>query len=472
MIDINNLNIKELHKLYNEKKVTVKEIVDLYLENIKTKNPDINAYLEVYNDIDDYVKIAQDKIDKGEATFLTGVPVAIKDNMLFKGHIVSAGSKMLENYVAPYTSSTVQSLLNQGVVIIGRTNMDEFAMGSSTESSSYGITKNPLDTSLVPGGSSGGSAAAVAMNGALISFGSDTGGSIRQPAAFCGLVGLKPTYGTVSRHGLIAMSSSLDQIGPISKNVDDAEIAFEALNDMDTMDSTLTSINTRNKFKKEFKKRIGIPRDFIKDGVDENIMKVFNKTVESLKNNGYEIKDISLPLTPLSLAVYYVLMPAEVSSNLARFDGIRFGFHPEDMEMNLNDMYENIRTNGFGKEVRRRCILGSFILSHGYYDAYYNKAVLLKKAITNEFINAFNNVDIILLPTTPGMPFKFGEKSGSPLAMYLADLFTAPGNISGIPGISIPVKGEDLIPVGIQALAAHFNEEHLFTIGRDIEKIK
>lgn len=470
MIDIHTLTISELHTAYTNKELTVAEVVSSYMKNIEEKNKTINAYVEVFKDTDQYIKIAQEKIDAGQATFLTGVPLAIKDNMLWAGHTASAGSHMLENYIASYTSPIITELLLQGAIILGRTNMDEAAMGSSTETSYYGKTLNPLDIERVPGGSSGGSAAAVASDMALIALGSDTGGSIRQPAAFCGLVGIKPTYGSVSRYGLIAMASSFDQIGPLAKTVNDAEIIFNALCIPDSMDSTLVPATKRNTYKKEFKKRIGIPRDFIKDGVDPLIMDVFNKTVDGLKNQGYEVTDIELPLTPLSLAVYYVIQPAEVSSNLGRFDGLRFGFHPDGVIKDLNEYYEHVRTNGFGKEVRMRCILGAFILSHGYYDAYYRKAVALQQAIKSEFVNAFENVDIILLPTAPGMPFKFGEKTGSPLAMYLEDLFTAPGNITGIPGISIPVK-TDTLPVGVQAYAAHFNEEHLFAIGRDIEKL-
>lgn len=472
MIDLNTLSIKELHELYINKKISVKEVVDLYLENIKQKNTQINAYVEVFTDLDEYIKIAQEKINNGTATFLTGVPMAIKDNMLFKGHIASAGSHMLSNYIASYSSPIVEELLNQGVVILGRTNMDEFAMGSSTETSYYGKTLNPLDITRVPGGSSGGSSASIAMGGALVALGSDTGGSIRQPAAFCNLVGMKPTYGTVSRYGLIAMASSFDQIGPMAKNVDDAEILFNALCIPDKNDTTLVPSIKRNEFKKEFKKKIGIPREFIKNGLDPVVEQGFNKTVDGLKNMGYEIIDIDLPLTPLSLAVYYVIQPAEVSSNLGRFDGLRFGYHPQNVINDLNEYYKNVRTNGFGNEVKNRCILGAFILSHGYYDAYYRKAITLQNAIKQEFVNAFKDIDIILLPTTPGMPFKLGEKSNDPLAMYLEDLFTAPGNIAGIPGISVPMNVDgSTLSVGIQAYAGHFNDEHLFIIGRDIEKI-
>lgn len=472
MLNLNTLNIKDLHKLYINKEITVAEVVDLYLKNIEEKNKDINAYVEVFTDLDEYINTAQNKIDSNQSTLMTGVPIAIKDNMLYKGHIASASSNMLKNYVASYSSPVVEELINQGAVILGRTNMDEFAMGSSTETSYYGKTLNPLDESRVPGGSSGGSVASVASNMALVSLGSDTGGSIRQPAAFCGLVGMKPTYGTVSRYGLIAMASSFDQIGPITKTVDDNEILFNTLCAFDKYDATIIPQSKRLSYKKEFKKTIGIPQDFIKSGLDPIVKQGFEETVKGLKDMGYNIVDIELPLTPLSLAVYYIIQPAEVSSNLGRFDGLRFGYHPENVINDLNKHYEDVRTNGFGKEVKNRCILGAFILSHGYYDAYYGKAMALKRAIKNEFIKAFNDVDIILLPTTPALPFKFGEKSNDPLAMYLEDLFTAPGNITGAPGISVPVNvsGSNL-PVGIQAYASHFNEEHLFIIGRDIEKL-
>lgn len=472
MEDLKNFDIKTLHSAYITGKTKVHDVVYAYINRIKEKDGDIHAFLEIFDDVDVYIKKAQDMIDSGNANFLTGIPIAIKDNMLWSGHKVSSGSKMLTGYVASYTSPVITELLNQGVVIIGRTNMDEFAMGSSTENSAFGPTKNPIDPSYVPGGSSGGSAAAVAMDGAVFSIGSDTGGSIRQPAAFCGLVGLKPTYGAVSRYGLVAMSSSLDEIGPFTKTVADSKLVFDVLNYYDKNDATLISKQKQQDFKKDFKKVIGIPRDFIKEGVDPEILKSFNETIEKLKQSGYTIKDINLPLTPLSLAVYYIIQPAEVSSNLSRFDGIRYGYNSPDKYKDLWDFYKNNRSQGLGKEVRRRSILGAYILSHGYYDAYYNKARLLQNAIKQEFVDIFNSVDIVLLPTTATMPFKFGDKSESPLSMYLADLFTAPANIAGLPAISVPVKNpESIFPVGIQAIAPHFNEEFLFTLGEDIEKL-
>jgi aspartyl-tRNA(Asn)/glutamyl-tRNA(Gln) amidotransferase subunit A len=469
MIDIDNLTIKDLHEIYVSGQATVKEVIDLFGERIDKKNKEINAYIEVFTDLDDQIKKAQQMIDSGQANFLTGVPVAIKDNMLYMGHHVSAGSKILEGYTAPYSSPVVLKLIESGSIIMGRTNMDEFAMGSSTETSAYGNTLNPVDINRVPGGSSGGSAAAVAMGGALLAIGSDTGGSIRQPAAFCGIVGMKPTYGMVSRYGLIAMASSLDQIGPFTKNCVDAEIAFNVINFSEPHDLTLIPEIERQNLKKKLGKKIGIPRDFIKEGVDSDVSSAFNNTIDSLKKIGYEIVDIDLPLTPLSLAVYYILMPAEVSSNLARFDGIRYGSLPKELKADsITDFYKKVRTSLFGGEVRRRSILGAFILSHGYYDAYYNKARKLQMAITREFGKAFNDVDAILLPTTPTTAFKIGERSESPLSMYLADLFTAPANIAGLPAISVPIKSETL-PVGIQIITPKGNDEYLFTIGRDIE---
>ncbi len=471
MIDLNNLTIKNLHEMYTSKSVTVREVVDAYKQNIIDKNQDLNVYLEVFDDIDEQVKRAEEIFTNGKANFMTGVPLAIKDNMLYKGHRVSSASKMLENYVATYSSPVIEKLIESGAVILGRTNMDEFAMGASTENSGFGVTKNPLDTTLVPGGSSGGSAAAVAANMALCAIGSDTGGSIRQPAAFCGVVGMKPTYGTVSRYGLIAMASSLDQIGPFAKNTEDAEILFNFLNFYDKNDATVIPMDKRNAERTEFRKRIGVPKSFIAEGVDTKVMEYFNKTIDTLKNSGYEIVDVDLPLTPLSLAVYYILMPAEVSSNLARFDSIRYGSVDNVDSASVSDFYKHNRSKFLGAEARRRSILGAFILSHGYYDAYYNKAIKIQKAITKEFMEAFKDVDAIMLPTTPTMPFKIGEKSDSPLSMYLADLFTAPANIAGLPAISVPVQTENNLKVGIQIIAPKFADKILFSLGSEIEKL-
>ena len=468
-IDLKNLTIEKAHEHLKNGDFTVLELANAYLEVINKKNPEINAYIEIYDDIEEQAKIAQEKFANNTATLMTGIPVALKDNMLREGFVSSCGSKSLENYKATYNAFVVDELKNQGVVFLGRANMDEFAMGSSTETSAFGITKNPLDTSRVPGGSSGGSVAAVAMDGALCALGTDTGGSIRQPASFCNLVGLKPTYGNVSRGGIIALASSLDQVGPITKNVRDAEILYNAISAYDKLDSTSTPIEKRLK-PEAIKKRLGVPREFLKgEGIDGEVLKNFQESCEKLGKMGYEIVDVSLPLIKYSLAVYYILQPAEASSNLARYDGLRYGHHEEGKD--LLDVYKRNRGKGFGKEVRRRILLGTYILSHGYYDAYYNASVLVRKAIRKELMNAFNDVDAIITPTSPFLPFKFGEKSKDPVSMYLSDIFLAPGNIAGIPAISVPSgKNETGLPYGLQIMAPFLREDILFTVGKDFER--
>jgi len=470
-----NINLKELtiskaHESLKNREFSVRDLVDAYLDVIKEKNSDINAYLEVYNDIDDQVKIAEEMFKNGTVTLMTGIPIAIKDNMLCVGHIASASSKILGGYTATYDAGVIRQLKDQGVVILGRTNMDEFAMGSSTETSAYGNTKNPLDTSCVPGGSSGGSVSAVAMNAALVSLGSDTGGSIRQPASFTGLVGLKPTYGTVSRSGIISMASSLDQVGPIGKNVEDVEILFNSINGYDKLDSTCIPIENRKILNSPMTKRLGVPREFLSgEGIDKDVLENFEKSCEKLKKQGYEIIDVSLPLIKYSLAVYYILMPAEVSSNLARYDGIRYGLSVEADK--LFDVYSKTRGRGFGKEVRRRLLLGTYILSYGYYDAYYNSAIKVRSAIKNELANIFLSVDAIITPTAPCLPFKFNEKTKDPIAMYMSDLFTVPANIAEIPAISIPSGlSEKGLPYGLHIMAPFLREDILFSIGKDFEK--
>lgn len=470
MIDLKNLTIQSAHESLKKGSFTVTDLVNAYLEVINTKNKNINAYVEVYSDVVNQARIAEAMFKDGTATLMTGIPVSIKDNMLFDGHIASAGSKILEKYKATYDAGVIKQLKDQGAVLIGRTNMDEFAMGSSTETSAYGITRNPLDESRVPGGSSGGAVASVAMDGALVALGSDTGGSIRQPASFCSLVGLKPTYGTVSRSGIIAMGSSLDQVGPLGKNVSDVEIVFNSINAYDSLDSTSIPKEKRGA-QSPLKKKLGVPREFLKgDGIDKDILANFEESCKKLEEAGYELVDISLPLIKYSLAVYYILMPAEVSSNLARYDGIRYGL--SESASKLFDVYAKSRGKGFGKEVQRRILLGTYILSHGYYDAYYNNAVKVREAIKTELENAFKEVDGIITPTSPSMPFKFGDKSNDPVAMYMSDLFAVPANIAFIPAISIPSgKNADGLPFGIQIMAPAFREDILFTIGKDFEKL-
>ncbi len=457
--------IEDTHKALTDKTLTVRALVDEYLSVIEEKNTDINAYLEIFDDIDAQVVRAQSMFDIGTATLLTGIPVAMKDNMLVKGHVASASSKMLENYIASYDGTVARILKEHGAVLIGRTNMDEFAMGSSTENSAFGRTKNPLDTTRVPGGSSGGASAAVAMGGALVSLGSDTGGSIRQPAAFCGLVGMKPTYGTISRHGLIAMASSLDQIGPMTHTVRDAEILFDTLSVHDPMEATSVPLEKRISGHIE-KKKIGVPRSMIeREGLDPEILATFDASLTKLTSLGYEIIDVEMPIAEHALAVYYILQPAEVSSNLARFDGIRYGF--SSPESSLSDVYDISRGKGFGKEVRRRIILGAYILSHGYYDAYYTKALAVRSMLEKEFETLFETVDMIATPTSPFLPFVAGEKNSDPLAMYMSDFFAVPANIAGIPAISLPAGfAKNGLPIGLQLMAPKFADKMLFACGK------
>ncbi|MBY0376607.1 aspartyl/glutamyl-tRNA amidotransferase subunit A, partial [Patescibacteria group bacterium] len=357
-----------------------------------------------------------------------------------------------------------------GAVLIGRTNMDEFAMGSSTQTSAYGVTRNPLDPTRVPGGSSGGSAAAVAGGMVLVSLGTETCGSVREPAAFCGLVGLKPTYGGVSRNGIIAMGNSLDQVSPFGKNINDVEIIFNAISRYDAEDSTSVPEHLRYYEKKPVKK-IGVPWHLFKEGVDPEVTANFNESIEKLKNAGYEIVDIELPHSPYSLAVYYIIMPAEVSTNLSRFDGVRYGYSDKEAK-NLAELYAKSRGKGFGKEARRRILLGSYVLSHGYHDAYYNKAIKVREKIKAEVIEAFKKVDLILTPTVPFLPFKIGEKMDNPVAMYLCDIFSAPANLAGVPSMAIPSgKNSDGLPFSIQFMAPHFAENSLFEVGKKFQEL-
>lgn len=468
-IDISRLTIKEAHEYLKSNQITVADLVGEYLKNIKEKNNDINAYLEVYKDVMDQIESAQNIFNSGKATLLTGIPVAIKDNMLYKGHIASASSKILENYHATYDSFVVKQLKNAGAVIVGRTNMDEFAMGSSNETSAFGRTLNPLDYSRVPGGSSGGSCAAVAMNGALVSLGTDTGGSIRQPASFCGLVGMKPTYGAISRNGIISLSNSFDQVGPIGKTVEDVEVLFGFLKGYDDKDSTSAPIEMRKPKNEKMGKKLGVPRDFLRgEGVDKEVLANFDEACKKLESKGYEIIDISLPLMKYSLAVYYIVQPAEASSNLARYDGIKYGGKIDSQ--NLSEVYKKTRGKLFGKEVRRRIMLGTYILSKGHTDQFYKKAYALKKEIKNELNNVFKDVDAIITPSCPFPPFRFGEKSKDPVSMYLSDLFLVPANIGDLPAISLPSgKNSDGMPMGLHIMAPMWREDILFCIGKDFE---
>lgn len=471
MSDITKLSLVEARKKLDTKEFSAVELTESYLENIKKNNPDIHAYLEVFDDAKKQAEDADARIAKGETHPLLGIPLAIKDNILIQGRTVSGASKILEHYKATYDATVISKFKEQGAVFLGRTNMDEFAMGSSTENSAFGPTKNPRDTSRVPGGSSGGSAAAVAGELALVGIGSDTGGSIRQPAALCGVVGLKPTYGSVSRHGLMAMGSSLDVIGPIAKTVDDAEIIFTALKGWDNMDST-TIPDDRESVQQKKKYTIGVPRTFLASGVDPDVLQAFEKGLDVYKKMGHEVVDVELPTLPYALAVYYIIMPAEVSANLARFDGVRYGLHVDGVDR--IDDYRQTRGAGFGKEVRRRIFLGTYVLSSGYYDAYYGKAMQARNRIRRDVLTAFTEVDAIATPTTPSPAFKFGEKTSDPLAMYLEDIFTVSANIVGIPALSVPcgtvMRENTELPVGLQLMAPDLGETTLFTLGNILTK--
>jgi aspartyl-tRNA(Asn)/glutamyl-tRNA(Gln) amidotransferase subunit A len=464
MIDLATLTIEKAHTLLTNKELTVRELVDLYLKEIEKNNTRLNAYLEIYDDIDEQIAVAEKLFAENKATQLTGIPFALKDNILFKDHKASAASKILEGYTATYDSTVVERLRKEGVIFLGRTNMDEFAMGSSTETSAYGITRNPLDEEYVPGGSSGGSASAVASNMALVALGSETCGSIRQPSAFCGLVGFKPTYGAVSRYGLIAMGSSLDQVGPFGKTVSDVEIIHTAMSAHDPHDATSVPENARTYAYGTAKKKIGVPVECFDEGIDPEIRASFSRSLDVFKSFGYEIVELSLTYLKYSLPVYYILMPAESSTNLARFDGMRYG--PRIEKSSLLETYLSSRGEGLGREVRRRILLGTYVLSHGYYDAYYGKAIKVRDAITKEMKESFNDVDFIVTPTTPTLPFKFGEKMSNPIAMYMSDIFSAPANLSGCPAIALPSDKEGNFYHSIQITAPWWGEDHLFTISK------
>lgn len=472
-IDIKNLTIRQARKDLDSLKYSSLELCLAFVEEARIKNKEINAYLEIFDDIEEQAKIADKMIASKQAKMLTGIPCAIKDNILIQGRISSSSSKILEKYVAPYDATVIKKLREQGVIFVGRANMDEFAMGGSTENSAFGPSKNPFDTERVAGGSSGGSAAIVAMNGALFALGSDTGGSIRQPSAFCGLVGLKPTYGRVSRFGVMAMGSSLDQIGPICKNIDDTKLVYDIIRGNDPKDGTTIGDDTYSRQRIGKKKCIiGVPRDFLKgDGIDPQVMNAFENKLARLKDQGYEIKDIKLPNISYSLMVYYIVMPAEVSSNMARYDGMKYGMHIGGK--NVIEDYFKTRGAGLGKEVKRRILLGTYVLSSGYYDAYYNRALAVRKMITDDFHKAFEEVDIIVTPTTPSPAFKIGEKTNDPVAMYLEDIFTVTANLTGMPAISIPSgfskKDNKDLPVAIQLTARLGDEGSLFEVGKDIE---
>ena len=466
-MELTDLSAQAIAKGLRAKEFSAVDVTRAHLNKISEKNTELNAFLEVFDDAEANAKAADDVLaEEGERAHpLTGVPLAVKDNILIKGKKVSAASKMLENYVATYDATAISKLKAANAVVLGRTNMDEFAMGSSTEHSAFGPTKNPHDTARVPGGSSGGSAAAVASHMAPIALGSETCGSIRQPSSLCGLVGFKPTYGAVSRSGLIAMGSSLDQIGPFARNVRDAELLYNTIRGQDVLDGTTIPDFPEASVKS---KTIGVPRAFVNDAQPETKV-VFEKKLSDLAQKGYEIVDIELTSAPLALPAYYIVMPAEVSTNLSRLDGVRYGLHVEGAT--LLDDYMQSRRAGFGPETRRRIILGTHILSSGYYDAYYTRATALRTVIAEDLKRAFETVSYIATPTAPGPAFKLGEKS-DPVSMYLEDIFSAPANLAGLPSISVPMgtveREGKALPLGIQFMSEKRTDATLFAVGRDV----
>jgi aspartyl-tRNA(Asn)/glutamyl-tRNA(Gln) amidotransferase subunit A len=462
------MSVEALRDGIRNKAFTSEEIVKFYIEKIKKEDGNINSYLTVCEEkaLQD-ARLVDEKIAKGEAVGkLAGVPIAVKDNICTDGIKTTCASKMLEDFVPPYDATVVKKLKAEDAIIIGKTNMDEFAMGSSTENSAFKVTKNPHDLERVPGGSSGGSAAAVGAKLAPFSLGSDTGGSIRQPAAFCGVVGLKPTYGSVSRFGLIAFGSSLDQIGPFANNVRDCALALEIIAGTDPLDNTSSNKIGSTDYLKGIEDgvkgmKIGVPKEFFGEGLDAEIKEAILTSIEKLKSLGAEIEEISLPITDAGLSAYYVISSAEASSNLARFDGIRYGYRAKEFE-DVYDLMEKSRTEAFGDEVKRRIMLGTYVLSSGYYDAYYKRALKLKKKIKEEFKEVFEKYDLIISPVSPVLPFKCGEKKNNPLEMYLADIYTVNINLAGIPGISIPcATSKNGLPIGLQILGPHFGESKI-----------
>ena len=466
-MSILELTAVELGKKIKDKEITVVEATKAALEQIKAVESDVHGYVSY--DEESALKRAEEVqkgIDDGTYTGpLAGVPMAIKDNICTKGYITTCSSKILENFVPTYSAQAVENLIKEGVVFLGKTNMDEFAMGSTTETSAYGVTKNPWDLEKVPGGSSGGSAAAVAANECFMALGSDTGGSIRQPASYCGVTGIKPTYGTVSRYGLVAYASSLDQIGPVGKDVSDCAALLEIIAGHDTKDST--SMKREDlQFSKELTgdikgMKFGVPEEYLAEGLDSEVKASFMGVLDTLKELGAEVEFFSIKTMEYMIPAYYIIASAEASSNLERFDGVKYGFRAAEYE-GLHDMYKKTRTAGFGEEVKRRIMLGSFVLSSGYYDAYYLKALRTKALIKKEFDQAFGKYDVLLAPASPFTAPKIGESLKDPLAMYLGDIYTVAVNLCGLPGITVPCgKDSKGLPIGIQMIGDCFMEKKI-----------
>ena len=475
-MQITELTVHELIEKIKKKELTVTQITQAYLDRIKEKEPEIQAFMTVLEE--DALKKAKeidDKLSKGEITsLLAGIPIGIKDNICTKGVRTTCSSKMLENFIAPYDATVMEKINAENMILLGKMNMDEFAMGTTTEHSAFQSTKNPWDLTRVPGGSSGGSAASVAGGMAPWTLGSDTGGSIRQPASLCGVVALKPTYGLVSRYGLVAFASSLDQIGPITKDVEDAALLLNVIAGYDEKDTTSANREKRDyckALKNDVKGlRIGVPKEYFGEGIDPEVTEAIQKAIEEYKTMGALVEECSLPIAEYALATYYIIACAEASSNLGRFDGIRYGYRTANYD-NLKDLFVNSRTEGFGEEVKRRIILGTYVLSSGYYDAYYKKAQQVRTLIKNVFAEAFQKYDILIAPTSPTVAFKIGEKLSNPLQMYMADICTVPVNLGGLPAISIPCGvNKEGMPIGMQIIGKQFDEETILNAAYTYEQ--
>ncbi len=463
-----NLSLKEISQALEEKKFTSVELTQFFLNRVKKHNPSLNAFITV--DEGKSLAMAENAdqlIQSGKKSILTGIPIAQKDIFCADGWKTTCGSKMLDNFISPYDSTVIHKFNNAGAVNLGKTNMDEFAMGSSNETSYFGPVKNPWNLNCVPGGSSGGSAVAVAARLAPAATGTDTGGSIRQPASLCGFTGLKPTYGLVSRYGMIAFASSLDQAGPMAISAEDCALMLDVMTGHDEKDST--SLNRKkenysNSLDKEIKGlRIGIPKEFFEDGLDSDVQKLIEAALKQYEKLGAKIVDISLPNNYLAIPAYYVIAPAEASSNLSRYDGVRYGYRTKEYD-DLMDMYFKTRQEGFGDEVKRRILIGTYVLSAGYFDAYYLKAQKIRRLISNDFKVAYEKCDVIMGPSAPSVAFKSGEKQEDPLAMYLQDIFTISTNLAGLPAMSIPAGFVNNLPVGLQLIGNHFEESKILNV--------
>ena len=475
-MDITELTVHELQEKLANKELTITQITKAYVDRINEKEKDVGAFVTTLTqEATKQAEEIQAKVESGEITGdFAGIPIGIKDNMCTKGVKTTCSSHMLENFVAPYNATVVEKLNDENMIDLGKLNMDEFAMGGSTEYSYFKKTRNPWNLNKVPGGSSGGSAAAVAANLVPWALGSDTGGSIRQPSAFCGVVGLKPTYGLVSRYGLVAFASSLDQIGPITKDVKDSAMLLNLIAGHDRRDTTSVErekVDYVKALKNDVKGlKIGVPKEFFGEGINEEVKASLEKAIEKYKELGAEVEEFSLDIAQYSLAAYYIIGCAEASSNLGRFDGIRYGYRAEDFK-DLRDLYKKSRSEGFGPEVKRRIILGTYVLSSGYYDAYYKKAQQVRTLVMNEFNKGFEKYDVILTPTSPTVAFDIGSKSNNPLEMYLADICTVSVNIAGLPGISIPCGVDKQgMPIGMQLIGNKFQEETILNAAYTYEQ--